>query len=237
MAFFIKIFFSLKNFLFPSACVLCGANLIGADEIQYSLCKQCRISIVPIQGHKCLVCGKPLISENGICIPCRNIKERSFDRLWVLYPYTGKYRKLLGFYKFSKNLELSAFFAKKIIELIANEAILKDAVIVPVPPRPGKIKHSGWDQIDYLIKQMEKISGCLPVNRCLKRRKSKVQKHLNRTERLENLKGRIFIKGAVPKIALIVDDVITTGSTIEVCAQTLKQGGAEKVLGLCLFYD
>jgi ComF family protein len=123
------------------------------------------------------------------------------------------------------------------LEEITGNQLLKDAVIVPVPPRPGKVKYSGWDQVDYLVKQLEKHPQCIPVKRCLKRSKSKVQKRLNRTERLENLKGRIYINGNTPKHAIIIDDVITTGSTLEVCAQTLKQAGAENVYGLCLFYD
>ncbi len=64
-----------------------------------------------------------------------------------------------------------------------------------------------------------------------------MQKKLDRKERLENMKGRIYLKTAPPKIALIIDDVITTGSTLEVCSEVLKEGGTEKVYGLCLFYD
>ena len=234
-----------KNFFFPSACAVCKTGLLNAREIRYSLCDLCRISIVPVQGDKCLICGKPLISEAGTCLPCRNSLQRSYDRLWVLFPYTGKFRKLLTSYKFAKNLTLADFFAEKLIEAIFNESLPQDFAIVPVPPRPGKIKETGWDQVDYLVKHMEKKLKCLPqagegkfVCRCLKRRKSTAQKQLNRAERQENLKGRIFFNGAaVPSTALIIDDVITTGSTIEICAQVLKQAGAKKVFAICLFYD
>ena len=237
MSFLQKLFFWGKNFFFPSACALCSCSLFDIADIKYALCSPCRISIVNIQKNNCAVCGKPLISENKTCIPCRSKTENFYERLWVLYPYNGKYRKLLAMYKFIKNLALAVFFIEKILEIIKNNPVLKEAAIIPVPPRPGKIKHSGWDQIDYLVKRLKKTSACIQVSSCLKRKKSKVQKYLNRTERLENLKGRIYTHGAVPKIALIIDDVITTGSTIEVCAKVLKQAGAEKVYALCLFYD
>jgi ComF family protein len=237
MNIFKKILFLGKNFFFPGVCALCSISLIRADEIQFGLCEHCLSSIAAIQGIRCEICGKPLISEQKNCIPCRTITERSYDRLWVLFPYTGKYRKLLTAYKFNKNLSLAGFFAQKILEEIAGNSLLKESVIVPVPPRPGKIKHSGWDQVDYLIKQLEKKSERIPVKRCLKRSKSKIQKHLNRTDRLGNLKGRIYINGKTPKNAIIIDDVITTGSTLEVCAGVLKQAGAENVYALCLFYD
>jgi ComF family protein len=228
-----NLFLRTKGFLFPSFCALCGADLDGADELKYGLCDRCHASFSMPQGPKCALCGKPLISETGLCLPCRNGDGRSYDRLWVLYPYTGKYRELLGEYKFKKNLSLAEFFAEKILGIL-DDPVLKDAVLVPVPPRPGKIKENGWDQVDYLVKKLEKRK---PVIRCLKRSRSKVQKKLRRSERLENLKGRISINGTAPKTAVIIDDVMTTGSTMEVCASVLKENGAEKVYGLCLFYD
>jgi ComF family protein len=145
----------------------------------------------------------------------------------------GKYRELLGEYKFRKNLSIAEFFAEKILDIL-DDPVLKDAILVPVPPRPGKIKENGWDQVEYLAKKLEKYRY---VSRCLKRSRSKVQKKLGRSERLENLKGRIWLNGTAPKTAVIIDDVMTTGSTMEVCASVLKENGSEKVYGLCLFYD
>ena len=231
-----KLILQIKDFLFPSACALCDKSLLGEEEIAYGLCVECKDTIKIEQGTQCSICGKPLISEIDTCLPCRSSNDRSFERLWVLYPYTGKYRKLLTAYKFNKKLAIANFFVQKILNLIDNEVLLQNAIIVPVPPRPGKIKHSGWDQIDHLAKVIEKQSG-KTVSRVLKRNKSKVQKELNRIERLENLKGRIYTDETAPETALIIDDVITTGSTMEVCAQVLKEAGAKMVYGLCLFYD
>ena len=225
----------IKDFLFPSTCALCEKSLKGAQEIRFGLCSDCKDTITIEQGARCGLCGKPLVSEIETCLPCRN-SAHSFERLWVLYPYTGRYRKILTAYKFGKKLPVADFFAEKTLALMDGEPLLSHAVIVPVPPRPGKIKHSGWDQIEHLVKTMGKRSG-KNISRVLKRSKSKVQKELNRTERLENLKGRIYAEGSVPETALIIDDVITTGSTMEVCAQALKQAGAKRVYGLCLFYD
>jgi len=262
-----KFFLRVKEFFFPGVCALCGGGLNSPAEIRYSLCGNCADSTAPAHGNtndifldsKCKMCGKPLISEIGTCLPCRNGGERSYERLWVLFPYIGKYRKLLTAYKFGKNAALADFFADKISGIISgivkNESPdLKDAVIVPVPPRPGKIKDTGWDQVDHLVKRLEKIPGCLPVCRCLRRGKSQTQKHLSRAERLENLKGRIFVNSAYAQSLsgkradsasddrkapsfILIDDVITTGSTIEVCSAALKEAGAGKVYGICLCFD
>ncbi|MCL2410119.1 MAG: ComF family protein [Treponema sp.] len=231
-------FAGIINFLFPGNCALCGGSLLDKKEIRYSLCHGCQSSIGINEQRICGLCGKPLSSEIDTCLPCRNRDgEAAFQRLWLLFPYIGKYRKLLTEYKFRKNLYLAVFFAKMIINLIGKEPLLKDAVIVPVPPRPGKIKHTGWDQIEHLVNVMRKNNNKMVICWCLKRKRSKVQKELSRAERLKNLKGRIYLRSAPPKIALVIDDVYTTGSTMEVCSQVLKEGGAEKVYGLCLFYD
>jgi len=186
------------------------------------------------------MCGRPLVSEKDTCLECRRgfpgRNRHSWDRLWALFPYTGEYRRLLSAYKFAKNVRLAEFFAEKIAEVIAANPVLKEACVVPVPPRPGKIKSTGWDQVEHLVRRLEKIEK-VNVCRCLKRRKSKVQKRLSRAERMENLKGRVFPRGKIPETVLVIDDVITTGSTMEVCAAVLKENGAEKVYGLCLFYD
>jgi len=209
----------VRNFLFPASCALCGCGLIG-EEIRYSLCKNCRASLVAIWTR----------------LPCRNGAEHSWERLSALFPYTGKYRKLLVSYKFDKNIAPADFFAEKVLEAINGDPELKEACIVPVPPRPGKIKRDGWDHVDFLAKRIGKIGGECSVCRCLVRKKSEEQKRLNREQRMVNMKGRVLLKGKAPKIALVIDDVITTGSTMEECSLALKKGGAEKVYGLCLFY-
>ena len=111
-------------------------------------------------------------------------------------------------------------------------------VLVPVPPRAGKIRKTGWDKIEWLARILErKRRGRLPLRRCLRRAVSETQKKLGREQRLSNLKGRINVRGAVPETAVLFDDVITTGSTMEACAAALKAAGTHLVYGICLFYN
>jgi len=237
-----NLLFLLREYLFPFGCSICGADLSGAVEAFYGLCGACRNGIERELAENrareaCDCCGKPLISEHGRCISCRAEEARAYDRVKVLFPYTGKYRRLLAAYKFGKSLAAAHFLAEKIIEAIAEEAFPPGAQIVPVPPRPGKIKKTGWDQIEYLARLLEKTKGGLPINRCLKRLPSISQKKLGRENRRSNLQGRIAPIRQVPQTAVVLDDVMTTGATMDACAVALKEAGTQTVYGLCLFYD
>jgi len=238
-----KMAFFLREFLFQAGCGLCGQPCASVDEAWYGLCNGCRRRIeqdlAETQGlESCDYCGKPLISEQGRCLCCRRTEKKGFDRAIVLFPYSGKYRKLLSAYKFDKHISLGNFFVEIIRKTLEKKGISPETGIVPVPPRPGKIRKTGWDQVEYLAKLLEKVKGKkYPVIRCLKRLRSKSQKELGRENRQTNLKGRIIPKKQIPQTALIIDDVITTGSTLDACATALKEAGAQNVYALCLFYD
>jgi len=236
-----RIMFFLRELFFQTGCAVCGGTCISVDEAWYGLCNDCRSKIeqylAETQGLKtCEYCGKPLISEQGLCLSCRRTGTLNFDRAIVLFPYSGIYQKLLSSYKFEKHVSLGNFFAELITKTLEKEEMPAETVIVPVPARPGKIRKTGWDQVEYLAKILEKGKG-LYVSRCLKRLSSKSQKELDRKSRQTNLKGRIIPKKQSPKTAVIIDDVTTTGSTLDACALALKDAGAQTVYGLCLFYD
>jgi ComF family protein len=244
-----RIIFLLREYCFPSGCALCGKNLSGTEECWYGLCENC-IKVLEKnslgdkdRGDRCDRCGRPLVSERGRCMQCRNGEAPCFDRIVTLYPYRGMYRKLLGAYKFGGNLALGHFFAERIRETLARIPEFRDGgeagpVLVPVPPRPGKIHSAGWDQMEYLAGLLEKRGGPpLPVSRCLRRLPTETQKKLDREQRRQNLRGKIVARTGAPETAILLDDVITTGSTMDACAAALRTGGAGKVLGICLFYS
>jgi ComF family protein len=233
----------IGEWLFPSFCGICRSPLFTVDEAWYGLCEECRRGIVIDRGERCSVCGRPLISEKGRCLSCREEAGKpSFDRLLPIFPYGGKYRILLEAYKFERSRGAARFLEEKFREGLRLFPLeeMKNPVLVPVPPRPGKIKKTGWDQIVALariIKANRREPGALPVYPCLKRLPSQSQKTLNREDRRINLKGKILCLKTPPPEAILFDDVITTSSTMEACAAALRAGGTQKVFGLGLFYD
>ena len=108
---------------------------------------------------------------------------------------------------------------------------------MPVPPRPGKIKREGWDQIEELSEFLEAAYGFF-VMRVLERISAVEQKSLNRDERqISAGKSYRMIENAppLPKTICLLDDVITTGATIESCSVALKKSGVQTVFALSLF--
>jgi ComF family protein len=158
----------------------------------------------------------------------------------MLYPYGGVYKQLLSAYKFGRHRVLARFFAQMFLTAAAGWDALqgKDGwVWVPAPPRPGKIKARGWDQVEHIARVLAREGG-VPVAQVLRRLPSLSQKTLNRENRLTNLNGRIIMNDqTAPRNVILFDDVCTTGATLDACATALKQGGAQQVLGMCLFYD
>ena len=252
------VLYYLREYLFPSGCGGCGEALFVAEDAYYGLCSNCRASFgkILVMEKQCKICGKLLISENGICLSCRekaasgnSCHNEWLVRLQILFPSDAKFRKVIKSYKFGKVLGLGNFFARCLdfsLESFENE-ILKKAAWVPVPPRPGKMKKHGWDQIEFLAGLLERKyklskkkqlpeSRCLPLFRCLNRLPSRSQKELNQKEREKNLKGRIICKKPPPEIAILFDDILTTGATMNACARALLEGGCKKVYGVCLFY-
>ena len=218
--------------------------LLTEEETWYGLCDICRTDLdkeAIDNEQRCDLCGRPLVSEKIRCLPCRTNAETdppAYDGIAALFPYWGKYRKLLGAFKFGKSLAAGHYLADKLFEalkLLPLERMI-DPVLVPVPPRPGKIRNTGWDQINSLSKLMKQKNTFLEIVPCLKRKASQTQKNLDRNNRKTNLKGRIIARNA-PKNCILFDDVITTGSTMDASAAALKAAGAEKVYGICLFYD
>jgi len=247
----IRFFRTLNSFLDFLRCVCTffsgGEDCICCGEKSgvLCICKDCIKKLnFSVLENRCEICGKELVSEIRLCSSCRN--EQFFkhvDRIYPLWSYRLWRKNLLFSWKTQEKRVLSSLFASfvyKALKEICPEAIFP---IIPVPPRPGKIKRKGWDQIDELCFYLKNLYG-VRIFPLLRRLSSFQQKKLSKKERLKNSVNSFLLKSGtqinkilknIPETVILIDDVITTGSTVESCAHELKRLGIKKVLVVSLF--
>ena len=226
-------------------CLVCGKK-----SFIYPLCPACRKEYLAIKEGdifegRCKYCGKELLSTKETCFGCRNQRVIfHIDRMLPLFPYRIWNKELMFMWKSQEIRSLSFFFAKILAQVIKK---LDSQVIVPVPPRKGKLAEKGWDQIDELCNLLEYLYG-YRVLRILERSTHMQQKKLGREGRLEQI-GRAYsllppqklkkalkpYGGKLPYRVILLDDVCTTGSTLESSSILLKEAGISYITGLTLF--
>jgi competence protein ComFC len=165
---------------------------------------------------------------------CRS-EEWAFDSAYPLFSYAGPMRELLSAYKKGRRRSLAPFFAELLAKAIDGR--WPSRTIVPVPPRPGKLRKMGWDQVEELVRILE--ARGFPVARPLERRLSSEQKSLGKGDRGNNARMAYSMKAQAssPELPLILDDVVTTCATIDACARALRAGGALSVAALVIAAD
>jgi len=231
--------------VFPETCILCGTATFGVP-----LCCSCRNSLLAEASESCYsahckMCGKPLLSEDETCLQCRtaDAPSKALDGIRSVFPYLLRKKYLLYEWKIAGHKSLTPFFAECLLTLYSH--CCAGLPLVPVPPRPGKIRKNGWDQTDSLASVFKRKYG-INVIKYLERTSGMQQKKLGRTERLtrsgQYKASNLLIRSAqddkqkkLPSHVVLLDDVMTTGSTLCSCAAVLKSFGIEKVSALILF--
>ncbi len=233
-----------SNLLLPDSCALCGTSLcIERAEAAggIPLCISCRAAADAAlidrfwPSGRCSVCGYPLTSETEKCVPCR-AKEWNFNSCASLFLYEDTGKELICAYKFGNRRGLARYFAELILEY--HRKCSPDSIIVPVPFRAASKRKRGWDQIEQITDEIIKISAAVIIP-CLRRNNGPAQKTMDYQNRLNNLRGKIHLKQGinVPEKVLLLDDVFTTGATMDYCAQVLKKAGTEEINALSIALD
>ena len=227
--------------IFPIRCLKCRKFL--AKSTGY-LCKKC-IRTIPInKGFECLGC-KRRVSLGKTCPTCRN--NIHIDQLLIVSDYENDVIvKLIKTLKYRFIIEvmgpISYVIKKYIVWLSASKKfnlLAEKPVIIPVPLHPSRLNWRGFNQAELIACSIADILNCDICPDVIRRvRDKKPQAYIEgREQRLQNVK-EIFKISDENKIKdetiLLVDDVCTTGATLNECARVLKESGAKKVIGLVI---
>ncbi len=226
----------IVNLLFPLRCPVCD-EIVPVGEGK--ACRSCRGKIRYIRKPKCQKCGRQLNDEAKVfCSACEG-KKHLFDRGVALYDYQSMKKSVYRF-KYKNRCEYAAFYAQEIYERLKNEIHCMEAdAIIPIPLHVSRQKSRGYNQAELIAAHLSKLTGIPLEKNLVKRiRKTVPQKQLDARARQNNLKKAFNIKPNVVKLSktILIDDIYTTGSTVDAVARELKCRGVGTVyfITLCI---
>jgi ComF family protein len=216
----------IDELLFPARCILC--QTWGS-----LLCELCK-SRLPLAPSYCPLCSR-ITARGETCLTCK--KKFSLDGALSLYNYDDdRVKKIIAHLKFKGNFSCIENLTHDVADLIIrNQRIFEDSVLVPAPLSKSSAMTRGYNQSLLLARSLKRDLQ-LPINACLRMRDASVQHKKTQADRWKSLNDRIVCKRLVKDIrhAIVVDDILTTGATLEACARALKNAGVKEVFGLTL---
>jgi ComF family protein len=232
---------SLASVLFPLHCLICKSPV---DAFKNSaVCSQCWSKIKPLPDSLCARCGYPFpfypeSSAMTLCGPCRR-NYYYFDFARAVSIFEDPLREIIHAFKYQKRLSLSRPLGLRLAETYHGMAAQFDAAgVVPVPLYPSRKRERGFNQAEALARHFCRSVNLPLLGKSLRRiRPTLIQAGLSRRGRRLNMKGAFCVKS--PEILrgkkiLLMDDVFTTGATLNECSRILKEAGVAQVSVLTL---
>ena len=218
----VKLSDAILNLLFPLACILCNAQV--RERRWGPVCPQCWCKMEPLRPPICPQCGMPAPAIQSLCVSCR-LEENAFDFARSALLFNDPLREVIHNFKYSDRVSLARPLGMLLCECLEHESF-QGNVVLPVPLHRRRERRRGFNQAELIAESLNRKVD----NEILRRRKNTPsQTGLSRSQRTMNLTGAFEVRGRVPECVIVVDDVYTTGSTLNEIARTLKRAGAERV--------
>jgi len=217
----------IQHYLFPGQCLLC-LDTTPHDQL---ICEHC-IEELPRNDYGCRCCGKPMPVAVEKCGECQKSRP-AFDFVRTLYRYQPPVDQLVQQLKYNGKLHLARLFGEKLREASAGwiRETEKPDLIVPVPLHRSRLRKRGFNQSIELARPTAKFIGVrLEIDSITRTRKTDPQTELSLAQRKQNIHGAFQAETSLKDLSVvIVDDVITSGHTVNELARTLKLAGAARV--------
>lgn len=230
----------LASVLFAAPCRICDRILTSASRIP--ICETCLSGFEQIVDPMCLCCGRPFPAglpaepRQPLCRLCR-VNFYAFDRARSFATYNDALSEAIVLLKYEQVTRLGSWFADRLAEIALQAPDDWQAdIVVPVPLHPERRRERGYNQAELIARPLAKRLNLRLESSLLRRVKPRpAQLVLSRTEHWKSVRGAYTTdKGCrVDNLrVLLVDDVLTTGATLDACARALKKSGASVILGL-----
>ena len=230
-----RIFPWLLNLIFPPICPVCN-TLLGNPKTASIICPDCHKAIRAVRPPYCPCCGLPYPAgdkEGHLCAPCLK-EKRYFEIHRTCALYEGALKEAIHRFKYGGVFPLVSVFGDLLYPVFQGLSRNYPVdLLIPVPLHMKRLRERGFNQALLLVKELSKRTGIPYAERALKKiNDTPVQSTLKKRERKKNLtrafqvKDRETIRG---KAVVLVDDVYTTGTTVNECSRALRTAGAERV--------
>lgn len=227
---------SFADLFYPPQCRLCGVPVGGAGE---PLCRRCKESLPRIREPFCEVCSQPFDGHIEGMFVCPNCLDRRFDFVCAIAPMRMREgaRELVHRFKYGRETSLAPVIAGWMLGAMEDFRLAAAGIdaLVPVPLHPLREREREFNQAGLLAAQLSR--RCLvPIMDVLQRvRYTETQTHFDRFQRMQNLLNAFQMRknaNVSDMTLLLIDDVFTTGSTLDACAKVLLGGGAGTVYAM-----
>lgn len=230
----------ITGILFPRRCPVCGEIILPKGNM---ICPPCKEKVKLVKEPKCKKCGKSLIDEEiEYCFDCIK-KNHSYKMGISLFEYDDVMKQSIYGFKYKNKREYADYYIQELMKNYKRQILSwKAEALIPVPLHKSRHLYRGYNQAEVLARKIGKeLELPVAVNLILRQKKTLAQKGLNHKERRKNLQDAFHIGQKVVqyKKVIVIDDIYTTGSTIEACTKVLKINGVEDVyfLSLCIGRD
>ncbi len=232
---------NILHLLFPPRCPVCDKVLYSSVFLEpEKCCPSCEKIPEYVREPVCKKCGKPIENEQEeYCYDCEKHK-RQYVQGKALWLYKGKMKQSMYRFKYQNRREYAHFYSSELVR-VYGEWIRRQGIeaIVPIPLHRTKKQQRGYNQAELVAEEIGRQMGLPVYDNLLKRvRKTKVQKNLSDTERKNNLKRafKTYTNNVQLRYILLVDDIYTTGSTINEAAAELRKSGVDHVycISVCI---
>ncbi|NLK21800.1 MAG: ComF family protein [Epulopiscium sp.] len=221
----------ILDIIYPPRCIFCK-DIIPIQK-EKGICEECKKNLSFVEGKTCQRCGKPIEKKRDTCLDCIKYPPE-YEKGWAVFVYEGLIRDMMYRFKYGGYKEYARYLGHLMADKIRNEAPNeKFDLIIPIPIHPNRKKSRGYNQGEELAKTISKeLNSPMDTSILIRTKETRPQSGLTIIERKNNIKNAFKIKINMDlkqmKI-LLVDDIYTTGATINSCAKLLKNKNAGKI--------
>ncbi len=221
------------DLIFPPVCLHCNRRIVRQTEY---LCSECEADLHLLTNIQCPVCGFPI--QDQICFYCQE-NEILFDRAVSIYEYKGPIRTLIHYLKFGDMPGIAGYLSEKALLFLERNKIFMDSnIITAIPLHSVRKRQRGYNQSSLIAQHIAgKMKWCFRTDILFRKKATVPQANLIKAKRRKNVEQAFSIKKLVDlkqQNILLLDDVFTTGATVQAACRELKKAHPGKIYVLTI---